>query len=91
MAHGTTPGRTPPLRAAFLVKIVLYCRVSTADQTLAHQRTQAEQTGFSPDLVLADHGISGISTRLAERPEAAAIETVSFPKNLSDLPNGITG
>jgi hypothetical protein len=48
----------------------LYCRVSTLDQTLEHQRTQAHQeVGFNPDLVLADHGVSGVSTRLRERPE----------------------
>jgi DNA invertase Pin-like site-specific DNA recombinase len=51
------------------MKTVLYCRVSTLDQTLAHQRSQAEAAGFRPDLVLADHGISGVSTRLSERPE----------------------
>ena len=48
---------------------VLYCRVSTLDQTLEHQRTQAHQNGFKPDLVLADHGVSGVSTRLCDRPE----------------------
>jgi putative DNA-invertase from lambdoid prophage Rac len=46
-----------------------YARVSTADQTLAHQRTQAEAAGFRFDHVLADHGVSGVSTRLRERPE----------------------
>jgi DNA invertase Pin-like site-specific DNA recombinase len=51
------------------MKTVLYCRVSTLDQTLAHQRSQAEAAGFKPYLVLADHGISGVSTRLCERPE----------------------
>jgi putative DNA-invertase from lambdoid prophage Rac len=51
------------------MKTVLYCRVSTVDQTVAHQRTQAHQNGFKPDLVLADHGVSGVSTRLCERPE----------------------
>jgi DNA invertase Pin-like site-specific DNA recombinase len=51
------------------MKTVLYCRVSTLDQTLAHQRSQAEAAGFKPDLVLADHGVSGVSTRLCERPE----------------------
>ena len=51
------------------MKTVLYCRVSTLDQTLEHQRTQAEQAGFMPDLVLADHGVSGVATRLIERPE----------------------
>jgi len=48
---------------------VLYARVSTADQTLAHQRTQAEAAGFKLDRVVADHGVSGVSTRLADRPE----------------------
>ena len=51
------------------MKTVLYCRVSTLDQTFDHQRTQAHQNGFKPDLVLADHGVSGVSTRLRERPE----------------------
>src|SRR6202035_558903 len=27
------------------------------------------QLGFKPDLVLSDHGISGVSTRLCERPQ----------------------
>jgi putative DNA-invertase from lambdoid prophage Rac len=51
------------------MKTVLYCRVSTLDQTLDHQRTHALQVRFAPDVVLADHGVSGISTRLCERPE----------------------
>jgi putative DNA-invertase from lambdoid prophage Rac len=51
------------------MKTVLYCRVSTLDQTLEHQRVQAEQAGFKPDVVVADHGISGVATRLCERPE----------------------
>jgi putative DNA-invertase from lambdoid prophage Rac len=49
--------------------IVLYARVSTADQTTAHQVTQAKTAGFKIDKVVADEGISGVSTRLAERPE----------------------
>jgi DNA invertase Pin-like site-specific DNA recombinase len=48
---------------------ILYCRVSTVDQTLAHQRTQAEAAGFRFDHVLADHGVSGVSTKLADRPQ----------------------
>lgn len=48
---------------------ILYARVSTADQTLEHQRSQAEAAGFAIDTVIADHGISGVSTRLAERKE----------------------
>jgi DNA invertase Pin-like site-specific DNA recombinase len=51
------------------MKTVLYCRVSTIDQTVEHQRTQAEQSGFRPDVVLADHGISGVSTDLSQRPQ----------------------
>ncbi len=48
---------------------ILYARVSTAEQTIEHQRTQAEGAGFKIDRVLADHGVSGVSTRLAERSE----------------------
>lgn len=48
---------------------VLYARVSTVDQTIEHQLTQAEAAGFSIDRVISDHGVSGVSTRLAERPE----------------------
>jgi DNA invertase Pin-like site-specific DNA recombinase len=51
------------------MKTVLYCRVSTSEQTLAHQRAQAEAAGFKIDEVVADHGVSGVTTRLAERPE----------------------
>lgn len=47
----------------------LYARVSTVDQTIDHQRTQAEAAGFRIDHVVADHGVSGVSTRLAERAE----------------------
>jgi DNA invertase Pin-like site-specific DNA recombinase len=51
------------------MKVVLYCRVSTADQTIAHQRSQAEAAGFQIDEVVADHGVSGVATRLRDRPE----------------------
>lgn len=50
-------------------KTILYARVSTADQTLDHQRSQAEAAGFEIDEVIADHGVSGVSTTLQERPE----------------------
>ncbi|PBB88394.1 recombinase family protein [Mesorhizobium sp. WSM3876] len=50
-------------------KTILYARVSTIDQTLGHQQTQAEAAGFTIDEVVADHGVSGVSTTLAERPE----------------------
>lgn len=48
---------------------ILYVRVSTLDQNLSHQRTQAEAAGFVIDEVVADEGVSGVSTKLAERPE----------------------
>lgn len=51
------------------MQTVLYARVSTIDQTIAHQQTQAEAAGFKLDRVVADHGVSGVSTRLVERPE----------------------
>jgi DNA invertase Pin-like site-specific DNA recombinase len=51
------------------MKTVLYCRVSTADQTLAHQRSQAEAAGFRFDDAVVDHGISGVRTALRDRPE----------------------
>ena len=52
-----------------MTKTILYARVSTAEQTLDHQRTQAEKAGFHIDEVVADHGVSGVSTKLAERTE----------------------
>jgi putative DNA-invertase from lambdoid prophage Rac len=48
---------------------ILYARVSTADQNITHQKTQAEAAGFTIDHVVSDQGVSGISTRLAERPQ----------------------
>ena len=49
-------------------KTILYARVSTAGQTLKHQRDQAEQAGFTIDEVIEDEGISGVQIPLAERP-----------------------
>ncbi len=51
------------------MQTVLYARVSTADQTIAHQEKQARDAGFAIDRVVADHGVSGVSIRLVERPE----------------------
>ncbi|TGD92495.1 recombinase family protein [Methylobacterium nonmethylotrophicum] len=50
-------------------QVILYARVSTADQTAAHQRIQAEAAGFTIDAVVTDEGVSGVSTRLADRPQ----------------------
>lgn len=50
-------------------RTVLYARVSTTEQNIAHQRTQAEQAGFKVDEVVADDGVSGVATTLQERPQ----------------------
>jgi putative DNA-invertase from lambdoid prophage Rac len=49
--------------------VPVLARVSTAEQTLDHQRTQAEAAGFNIDEVVADNGVSGVSTRLVERQQ----------------------
>lgn len=46
----------------------LYARVSTAEQNISHQQTQAEEVGFVFDDVIIDDGVSGISVRMKERP-----------------------
>ncbi|MEL0438257.1 recombinase family protein [Phycobacter sp. K97] len=48
---------------------IFYARVSTADQTPEHQVDQARKAGFTIDEVVSDHGQSGVSTVLSERPE----------------------
>jgi putative DNA-invertase from lambdoid prophage Rac len=48
---------------------ILYARVSTVEQTIDHQLAQAKGAGFVIDEVVADNGVSGIATRLVERPE----------------------
>ena len=47
---------------------IFYARVSTVDQNIEHQQAQAEAAGFKIDRVVADHGVSGVSTLFAERP-----------------------
>jgi putative DNA-invertase from lambdoid prophage Rac len=54
---------------AIMSQTILYARVSTTDQNITHQKVQAEAAGFTIDHVVSDHGVSGISTRLAERPQ----------------------
>lgn len=47
---------------------ILYARVSTLDQTAAHQEAQARATGFDITETL-EETVSGVSTGLAERPQ----------------------
>jgi DNA invertase Pin-like site-specific DNA recombinase len=48
---------------------ILYARVSTVEQTIEHQLSQAKAAGFAIDDVVSDNGVSGIATRLSERPQ----------------------
>lgn len=52
-----------------MTKTVLYARVSTSEQTIDHQLTQAREAGFqiNDEDVIADHGVSGVNTKLADR------------------------
>lgn len=52
-----------------MTQTILYARVSTADQDASHQLTQAEAAGFKIDEVITDEGVSGVSTKLSERPQ----------------------
>ena len=51
------------------MQTVFYARVSTAEQSIEHQLTQAQQAGYSFDHVLEDHGVSGVSVPMKDRPE----------------------
>jgi DNA invertase Pin-like site-specific DNA recombinase len=51
------------------VATILYARLSHSDQTIAHQEAHARSAGFEIDEVLSDDGVSGVNTRLIERPE----------------------
>ena len=46
---------------------ILYSRVSTAEQTIEHQRVQAQATGYVFDEVVTDDGVSGVTTKLIDR------------------------
>lgn len=51
------------------MRTILYARVSTLEQTAAHQQAQAEKAGFVIDEVVADEGVSGVSTCLRDREQ----------------------
>ena len=64
------------------MKTVLYCRVSTADQLLEHQFTQAEAAGFRLDEVVSDLGVSGVTTALGTGPRGGGSSISSAPVTL---------
>ena len=61
------------------MQTILYARVSTSDQTVAHQKTQAEKAGYKIDRVIADEGVSGVSVPFAERGEARRLFDILRP------------
>lgn len=49
---------------------IFYARVSTADQTIQHQKIQAEKAlGIKFDAIVSDEGVSGVSVKLKDRPQ----------------------
>lgn len=49
---------------------ILYARLSTTEQTIAHQQSHAEKVlGIKFDTVIADEGVSGVSVKLKDRPQ----------------------
>ena len=61
------------------MQTILYARVSTAEQTAAHQRTQAEHAGYVIDQVVADEGVSGVSVKFGDRPQARRLFDILRP------------
>jgi len=51
----------------------LYARVSTTDQTIAHQRAQADAAGFRFDEVVEDADVSGVTTKFKDRKGGAKL------------------
>lgn len=52
-----------------MTKILFYTRVSTTTQTVENQVDQAADAGYVFDQVLSDSGVSGVSTKLQDRPQ----------------------
>src|SRR5712671_6479604 len=62
-------GHEPNGRRGNVMANILYARVSTAEQTIEHQLAHAKAAGFIIGEVDADNGVSGLHSRLVERPE----------------------
>jgi putative DNA-invertase from lambdoid prophage Rac len=61
-------GHYPNGRREASIRTFLYARVSDVCQTIDHQRSHAEAAGFKIDEVIADDGVSGVTTKMADRP-----------------------
>lgn len=61
------------------MQTILYARVSTTDQTVEHQESQARQAGFKIDRVIADEGVSGLTTKLSERAQGKRLFDILRP------------
>jgi putative DNA-invertase from lambdoid prophage Rac len=53
-----------------------------SEQTIEHQRTQAEKAGFKFDKVVWDEGVSGVSIKLAERPQGRLFDLLRLGDTL---------
>lgn len=58
---------------------ILYARVSTAEQTIEHQMTQAKAAGFKIDRIISDNGVSGVSVPLRERDQGRRLFDILRP------------
>src|SRR5258708_30616931 len=78
-------GNKPNGQRGHVMATILYARVSTAEQTIDHQLAHAKAAGFSIDEVVADNGVSGLHTRIVERPEGRRLCTALCAVNLAAI------
>jgi putative DNA-invertase from lambdoid prophage Rac len=64
---------------------ILYARVSIAEQTIEHQLAHAKSAGFTIDEMVADNGVSGLHSRLVERPEGRRLFDTMFDLTGQDV------
>lgn len=58
---------------------ILYARVSTSEQTIEHQQTQAIAAGFKIDRIISDKGVSGVSVPLRDRDQGRRLFDILRP------------
>ena len=67
------------------MRTIFYARVSTAEQTLSHQQTQAEKAGYVFDMVIADHGVSGVSVSYDSRQLEEVVNLVGKGSGIAEV------